>query len=50
MFSPIRIYTLITNFLKTERTILVNLTRISSIELQNKLLIINLSHEHRSIG
>ena len=50
MTSPIRVYTFVNKIFKTKTHKIMNLTKISSVELNSKTLKINMSHEKESIG
>jgi hypothetical protein len=49
MSNPYRIYTFVHRIFKTESKKMINLTKVSSVELKGKTVIFNLSHEKHGI-
>ena len=49
MNSPLRLYSFINRLTKTSTKQIINLTKVSSIDLQKKKIIFNMSHEKESI-
>jgi hypothetical protein len=49
MSNPFRIYTFVHRIFKTESKKMINLTKVSSVELKGKTVIFNLSHEKHGI-
>ena len=45
MSNPIRIYSFVHYIFKTETKKMINLTKVSSVELKKKSVIFNMSHE-----
>ena len=49
MANPIRVYSFIHYIFKTETKKMINLTKVSSVELKGKSVIFNMSHDKHGI-
>jgi len=49
MSNPVRIYTFVHRIFKTETKKMINLTKVSSVELKGKWVVFNMSHEKHGI-